>query len=326
MNILYTCDNNFIWIAAVSMCSLFENNKKVDEIKVFLLSDNVSDTNKKNLKQIAYLYDRYFEAIDIEELNIPSVLYSSRWPKSAYMRLFSGYLLPKYVKKILYLDCDIIVNRTLDDLWKKEISGYCVYGVKDCVGSLYKKNIGLTAESPYINAGVLLMNVEKLQDIDMYACINEFFFRYGKKMNYADQDVLNGILKSQVGILEPEYDMMTILFYYSYKEVLKLRKPTNYYSKEEIGQAVKNPAIIHFTTCMFHLRPWFKGSDHPYRTEFEKYLNMIPWFKQHIDYNLPSSSKNKFLRIISFLPRNFSCSILGFIHSILLPLYKKIKL
>ena len=104
MTIVYTCDNNFVWIMGISMISLFENNRDMVDLNVYLLGDCVSKENKTILTSIATKYKRVCCFVDVPNLNIPEKLISNRWPKSAFTRMFSGELLPKEIHKILYLD------------------------------------------------------------------------------------------------------------------------------------------------------------------------------------------------------------------------------
>ena len=52
MKVMYTCDNNYVWLMGISTISLFENNKGIEELKVYLLGDNISEDNKNDLKKI----------------------------------------------------------------------------------------------------------------------------------------------------------------------------------------------------------------------------------------------------------------------------------
>ena len=47
MNILYTCDDNYVWLMGISVISLFENNQNINEITVYLLGEKVKDKNKQ---------------------------------------------------------------------------------------------------------------------------------------------------------------------------------------------------------------------------------------------------------------------------------------
>lgn len=325
MNILYTCDNNYIFLAGISMISLFENNRDVNDISVFLLGDKVSDANKKTLKSIADKYNRTFEAIDVLPMDAFKTFASQRWPISAFIRLYAPQYLPKSIDKILYLDCDTIITKNISSLENFQMEDFAIAGVKDCLCGLYKKNIGLQVDSPYFNAGVLLMNLNKMRTIKINQKVDIFLKTYTKKIIYADQDVLNGALHGYFAILPPAYNVMTLAFSHSFNEIEILRKPTIYYSKEEMEYAVKNPAIVHFTTCMTNVRPWFENSAHPYAKEFDRFKNLSPWKnlkKQKMVFNTGKATVVKFL---FHLPRPFAIYLLGFLHAQLRPTINRLK-
>lgn len=164
----------------------------MEELEIYLLGESISESNKKYINDIAQKYNRTLHLIDTPKLkSIPQNISSYRWPLSAYIRLFAGELLPEYVDKVLYIDCDTIVNGKIDELDKIDISNKIFYGVKDCIGGVYKKNIGLEKNDIYINAGVLLVNLNELRKINIGQRIDCFMKKYRVFINYADQDILN---------------------------------------------------------------------------------------------------------------------------------------
>lgn len=191
MNVLYTCDDNYVWLMGISMLSLFENNKDLDAISVYLLGERISEENKSKLKDIADKYKRECIIIEMPELDIPQSLVSKRWPKSAFSRLYAANILPDNLDSILYLDCDTVIMGSLSYMDKLNNSDCVIYGVRDCIGEFYRKNIGLNRKSLYVNAGVLLMNLEKMRKINISQIIDSFLSEYGQLIHYADQDVLN---------------------------------------------------------------------------------------------------------------------------------------
>lgn len=326
MNILYTCDNNYVWLMGISMLSLFENNKTVKEITVYLLGESISDDSKSTLQAIANCYQRKCIVIDMPSIDIPKSLISTRWPKSAFSRLYAAELLPEYVKKVLYLDCDTVILQSLKELEKMNTNDYFVYGVKDCIGTTYRKNLGLDKDSIYINAGVLYLNLNLLRTINVSAMIDSFLKKYGKTIHYADQDVLNGMFSGKFGVLSAEYDVMTLEYMHSYKNILILRQPVNYYSKSEIEYAISNPKILHFTTNMLNVRPWYLNTNHPMAKEFIKYKNMSPWRDKVLTNMIHDSGlKATILKKLQFLPQSVETEILGFIHAIAYPLVIRMK-
>ncbi|SNU06267.1 Lipopolysaccharide biosynthesis protein, LPS:glycosyltransferase [Lachnospiraceae bacterium] len=320
MDVLYTCDNNYVWLMGISAISLFENNKELNNLKVWLLGENISDENKMILKNIGDKYRREINVLDVPQLNIPETLISARWPLSAFTRLFSGELLPIELNKVLYLDCDTIINGSIRELDNWDVSGFIFWGVKDCIGKEYKKNIGLKSNGLYVNAGVLLINLMDLRRVNIYKRLDYFMSKYEKLINYADQDVLNGAFKKHIGVLPPQYDVMTIATTYSYNEIRMLRQPTNYYCEDELNNALKNSVIIHYTTNMLTVRPWFVNTNHPLANEFKKYMGMSPWKHRNLTYMNFCSNESKIVRIVGLLPKKVSLRILGILHSNIKPI------
>lgn len=321
MKVLYTCDDNYAWIMGISLISLFENNCYMEELEIYLLGESISESNKKYINDIAQKYNRTLHLIDTPKLkSIPQNISSYRWPLSAYIRLFAGELLPEYVDKVLYIDCDTIVNGKIDELDKIDISNKIFYGVKDCIGGVYKKNIGLEKNDIYINAGVLLVNLNELRKINIGQRIDCFMKKYRVFINYADQDILNGVFQGCIGCISLHYNVMTIVAEYSYKELYTLRKPTNFYSETEMNAAVDQPIIIHYTTNMRTIRPWYSNTDHPYAALFKQYLTLSPWNGRELCAMKYNGISSRIIGILEKFPRCIAFPILGGIHAFIRPL------
>ncbi|MCC8050305.1 MAG: glycosyltransferase family 8 protein [Clostridiales bacterium] len=320
MNVLYTCDNNYVWLMGISTISLFENNKEIEELKVYLLGENITDECKSKLRDIGEKYNREVIIIDVPKLNVPQSLVSARWPVSAFTRLYSGQLLPEDMDRVLYMDCDTIVLGSIKELDNKRFDGnHIFYGIKDFIGSLYKKNIGLDGQNAYINAGVLLIDLKELRKINVSDAIQKYMEKYERLINYADQDLLNGMFHDKIDYLNPKFDVMTIVAAYSYQEIQTLKNPTNYYTEAEIRKALENPVIIHYTTSMKVVRPWFSNTDHPFAGEWKKYFDLSPWKNRKLGVMKFTSRESKIIGMIQILPQKLSYRVLGFIYSEIKP-------
>lgn len=321
MKVMYTCDNNYVWLMGISTISLFENNKVIEDLKVYLLGENISEDNIKLLKAIGEKYGREVEVLDVPKLKIPPSLVSARWPLSAFIRLFSGIILPADVERILYLDCDTIITGDISELENVDFNGNIAMGVKDCISGRYKKNIGLDCNSLYINAGVILFDMDALRKVNINAEIENYMSKYEKLINYADQDILNGMFNGKIGELNPKYDVMTIDAVHTYEEIQQLRRPTNFYSKEKLEKAVKTPTIIHYTTNMLVIRPWFSNTNHPFAGEFKKFMDMSEWKNRELKKMFFDSKVARVIRVIMKLPKRVAYKVLGIIHAELVPRY-----
>ena len=282
------------------MISLFENNRECDNIHVYLLGDSISEENRHTLSDIASKYQRAFTLINVPDLNIPEKLSSARWPKSAFTRMFAGELMPKAIDKVIYLDCDTIISASIKDLSLYPTDNYTICGVKDCVSRPYKDKIGIVKNGSYINAGVLLMNLNKLRQFDIRTMIADFVDKYESAISYADQDILNGIFKGIFGVLP---------------------HPDNYYTEDEIEYSKKYPRIIHYTTCMLNIRPWCVDSKHTFAWMFDKYQSMSPWANKEKTKANFSAKEYKIIRRILTLPPAIAYRVLGLIHAYLRPYY-----
>ena len=85
-------------------------------------------------------------------------------------------------EKCLFLDGDIIVNSDLSELYCTDLEGVYLAGVKDCCiqhdmerQASYKDVLAIPTMDNYINAGVLLMNLQLLRD---HAMKEVFFIMY----------------------------------------------------------------------------------------------------------------------------------------------------
>ena len=97
-------------------------------------------------------------------------------------------------KKILYLDCDTIVKGSVSELWNTPMGDrYALAGTIDQgvyqIHDDYTKSLVYGGIRPYLNSGVLLMNLDLMRkkNLDLYAIklVNETFY------SFPDQDVLN---------------------------------------------------------------------------------------------------------------------------------------
>lgn len=308
----------------ISMISLFENNKKMENLSVFLLGIDISADNKDKLKKIAEKYGRSIYIKNVDLSNIPDYLFSKRWPKSAFIRLYSGYYLPVYVESILYVDCDTIITASLSDLENFQ-TDYVICGVKDCVSKFYKRNIGLSDNEIYINGGVLIINLKKLRTMDLNNRIQIFLRKFKFFMSYADQDILNGSLKDEIGEIPPVYNVMTVSCVYSYREVLALRAPSNYYLEDEILHSLHYPKIIHFTSHVNVVRPWYSNSSHPCSSLFYEFLNKSPWEDIELISYKASNIQNRCFALLEKLPQIVKILSLRILHVYVKPFLVKVK-
>ena len=119
----------------------------------------------------------------------------TRWTYMTLMRCALTKYFPE-LDKILWLDDDTIVQNDIDELWDIDMTDHYFAGVLEPEKS--------TPEKPYINAGVMMINLEKLRkdgmdDILINALNN-------KRYEFADQDCINDICHDKILLIPSTYN------------------------------------------------------------------------------------------------------------------------
>ena len=130
MNIVYTTNDLFCAKVGASICSIFENNKSADDITIFIIGQSLSTKNIKNFSILASEYHRKIEIIPLDNLNkfIPFTFDTSGWNPIVLARLILDHLLPESIDRILYIDGDTVILRSLSALWNTDLKGNVLGG------------------------------------------------------------------------------------------------------------------------------------------------------------------------------------------------------
>ena len=126
-----------------------------------------------------------------------------------YCRTLLPHLLN--VPRVIYLDCDVLVFRDLSQLFDVELAPRKVLAaVLDSEtlsladdSSTIADGMGLPAEGPYFNCGVMLMNLDELRKQHFFERAVEFLNRKSAYL-FWDQSAINFLLYGQIDEL-PEY-------------------------------------------------------------------------------------------------------------------------
>lgn len=317
MNILYTLNAGFEAQLLVSLNSLIEHTSS--KLNVFIIYDGITEEKYKFIKS----FENARVTIDfLKSPKIAKELVPDRGAKSQFYRLyileiFKGY--PK-IEKILYLDCDtLVLSNNIEDLFNVNMKGYALAAAMDPWSVHYKKLFNLTKNDNMLNSGILLIDIlcwkKEHLDIKIEKIINN-----KKYIVQGDQGLLNELVKGKFKIIEPRFNAITSYFEMNYEELLRYRKPVNFYSKKVIEDAVSRPVIVHFTSTFLENRPWQKGSKHLFKKQWIDYCD-----KYEIQWK--SKTTNKKLKIVfNALPKGIAIYIFGILQAYIRPFFLKMKL
>ncbi|MCR5421152.1 MAG: glycosyltransferase family 8 protein [Lachnospiraceae bacterium] len=319
MNILYQSDNNYAPYMGVSVCSLFENNKEADTIEVYVIDDGIDTANKEKLIALSDHYKRSIRFLTgeriLEDEDIVKAFEYTEFRKNthSYFKLFADRLIPELDERIIYIDCDTVVEGNITGLLDIDMKGKPIGMVQDSLVTSAKTAVGINDNERYYNSGVILIDLKEWKE---HKCSKRIYEHIRDIRTYGtvDQDVLNVELHNEIVTLPVGYNLQPIhldYHYGQYSKVYKHKEP--YYSGKEIEEAVKAPGILHFLRYVGE-SPWHADNVHPCTPYFDKYMAISPWK----DYVKKPSGKGGIFKIeklmYKLLPKFLFLRIFYLVH------------
>lgn len=314
MNVAYSCNDYYIPQTGISMISLFENNKDIDEICVYLISKDVSEENIGILKSIAESYRRNFKEVRFEDIAYDLKLSNTgRHIETVYSKVFFSRI--KGLEKIIYLDSDTVVVGSLKELWNDDLAGYYM-GVVETHPTRFYQELQLPKGGLFFNDGMAICNVSYCRDNNLIEKVLKLVDKYNGNPPTLSEGALNKVCYGKVKFISLRYNLMAGLLY-MYRLDSKYMLEVLHFSADDLKESCEHPVVIHYLTA-FYNRPWFKDCTHPLKNEYFKYKALSPWKDEPlIDKPLPKKLKiidrcyhlfgPRMIEIIRIILNKFKC-------------------
>lgn len=235
INVAVAVNQTFEKYLYVMLASLLENNKGQD-LHIFLMSADFTDSQISRLHDFIERYGQKLYPISIGADVFPEELPATQMiPVETYFRLALPDLLPEGLDRVLYLDTDLIINQPLSEFYHMDFEDKSFCACRD-VSTVVIQNtqkselFAQLRDKPdfvYFNAGVLLMNLEKLRkQVNL-----KYFIEQGLKLReylrFQDQDLLNYLFYGDVRIVAAEkYNLFARTAYNSGFGYAKVKEET----------------------------------------------------------------------------------------------------
>ena len=311
MNIGYVSSNEYAPYVGTSMYSLFDKNKEVDKICVYILDAHISEDNKNKMRSIAQKFRREIVFISDREKTVNELRdvhhfdYSHHKTSATlytYGKLLPGLLFDDgKMDRILIIDSDIIINHSLKELYDMDLEDHYLAAVPEIsayyVSSEYKEII--YKNKFYYNSGFLLWNLKKIREDNFNQRVFDAKKAFTKPLKLSDQSLLNLTLTdSDVVSLPLKYNYNLGLhtdsarrekIYKQYADNGLLPKMKDYNKK----LPAKEIYVLHFLGAR---RPWIKYRYPPFVTYFLWYWRKTPWKSMPRESFLDTVIKDKVKR------------------------------
>lgn len=256
--IVFSVDNKYIPLLAVAIQSIISNASKAELYDIVILYEHIAKEdiskilimaeNKKNINirfcNISNLTNQYDETIFYTRIY---------FSKAAYYRLFIPEVFKKY-EKIIYLDCDVIANCNINELFNINLDGNPIAACRDLVvycslapgnpeflpwQNYIKENIlGLKNYHNYFQSAVMVFDVNKIEENFVEKAIKEL--KRIKKPYAVEQCILNVMFEDKVTFLDWKWNYNISWFSMTYKYFDRK-------TKRQSNNAKKHPKVIHFS-------------------------------------------------------------------------------
>lgn len=246
--IVYTLDKNFVNPCLVSIISAVENN--LEEVEFHLIIPE-SDSNhikliETELQERAIKHKIYiFSPSLLEQLDIKVVQKrrTGAGKEGITLGTYQKLLIQDLIKleKVIYIDGDTIVGNCLKELYDIELENKFIAGVSDLSSKSILKTTRLpfNEETKYINAGLMVMDLEKLRHFNFFKKSMSAESKYRDRLNFVDQDIINIVLNGKIKLLPAQFNLQT---WYRMKKI-----------QVENNLKLMDKGILH---CIGPIKPW----------------------------------------------------------------------
>lgn len=200
MNILVTLDSGYVYPLCCMLRSLAKTNTS-ECINLYVAHSTLTNDDFIKIKSAVGDADIEVYPIRLDDGLFKNAPTKSRITKETYYRIFAPLYLPRSVDKILYIDPDTIILNSLHFFYSTDFGNNLIIGAKHFDGFVNRWNrfrLSMHKSSHYINAGVMLMNIDKMRELvteeKIFKCVKRNYFR----LFLADQDVINILFDGRI--------------------------------------------------------------------------------------------------------------------------------
>ena len=263
----------------VTLYSILDNSSYDYHNIYYITKGYTNDAHKRLETSLSPFTDRYkLQIIEVDDANFSSHkgLHGNTF---TYAKLIIADLID--CDKVLYIDIDVVVAMDIFEIdgYLDLLEDYSILANKErTLHTALEKQLYTTIldlkDRPYINAGIMLINLEHWRKNKMSEQFLKFADKYNQYLQAADQTIINGVLK------EDEIGLIPDKFNYRVENLL----PKNTY--------LNKIAVLHFYG---RPKPWdlFAEIVHPHSAIFREVLKKT-YFKK---FNSVSHVNNKALKL-----------------------------
>lgn len=195
----------------VAASSLLHNLHPDYTARIYL---HLTDFSSEDIHSLRNTLDRTGRSYEIRMVDADAKVLHEFSPFYGNHTTYNRLLLPEAIQedRLLYVDSDLLIREDVSPLFEMDMGdkpvGFVVIGVtgKNTATPLFN-SLGIPPDTPYFNAGVMLMN---LPEWHRQKCTERIyaFCREHTAQLIGDETALNGVFAGDIHRLEPKYNIV----------------------------------------------------------------------------------------------------------------------
>lgn len=263
INIAFVSDNNYFKHMCVAIESIVKNSLSDNLLNFFIFNVGI---NNENIKLIENRYRKYkninLKFLDINEGTISNFKVKTHVSVAAFSKIYISELID--VDKLIYLDCDLIVNTDIVNLWNEFEENVILKAVWNPFYDYDNKYLGIDNKRKTFNSGVMLLRLDLMKKDNSSKKLNDFIIKFNKKTKLHDQAAFNAVFKDKWVELDNKWNVQVSMLTNKYKKLG--------IEKKQYFELYKDANIVHFTS---NSKPWQFRNVSPYKKIYTKTYRLI---------------------------------------------------
>lgn len=288
VNVVFATDEEYLPITAVALTSVAANFKDSRTLRAFILLEKALPADDAaRFQQLAEQFNFEVHALQVSASDYAAIRTSRGISIATYFRLGMHLALPGDVKKVVYLDSDMIILGNIAELFDTALTDETLFaGAEDYNSVAHRKAYKTPATSVNLNAGVLVCNIGAIRRMDFLGAVSAYIEQNQFLIFHGDQQILNSLFSERMAYVHIRWNMHGQLFEEEW--VANNMSSRALMSADDITDGRAAPQIIHYNGTM---KPW-NGGAHPRRRDWYTYSKISPYADMFPEPNLSPAKVN----------------------------------
>lgn len=273
--VVFVADDHYAMPLAASISSVIANLGREQKAHLFIVDGGISWKNKEKIMQSE---DR--ERVIIQwlqpsesDFDLLRSLPCGYVGRTTYYKMLVHELLGPEYPRIIYLDCDVIVEGDITDLWVADLGENYVLAVQDLINPFVSSPFGLRnwrelgrkEDDELFNTGVLVLNASKWRKENVTLKLMQYLKDHYQYVQLCDQDAMNAVFRDEWGRLDSRWNVLPYM---------NIARNYSLLSKKSHEDLLRRAYLLHFCGPK---KPWNARCGHSQRDRFFHYLDMTAW-------------------------------------------------